>query len=150
MIASFFVAHVYHWGDVHAENFGPERAASISQVRTALEAGVVCDFHQDAPVIPPDMLETVWCAVNRQTRAGRRLGPEFAVTPFEALEAVTKNAAYAYFEEAEKGTLAPGKKADLVILDQNPLECPAGEIRDIRVMETIKDGKTVFRRTRKS
>lgn len=146
MIASFFAAHVYHWGDVHIENFGAERAASISPMRTALEKGVVCDLHQDTPVIPPDMLETIWCAVNRKTRSGRILGAEYALTPYEALEAVTKSAAYAYFEEEEKGTLAPGKKADLVILEQNPLECSPEELRSIRVMETIKDGKTVFRR----
>lgn len=62
VIPSFFVAHVYHWGDVHVANFGQERASQISPARTALDSGVVFDFHQDSPVIPPNMVESLWCA----------------------------------------------------------------------------------------
>lgn len=75
VIPSFIVAHVYHWGDVHLENLGPGRAEAISPAGSAAEQGIPFTFHQDAPVIRPDMLETVWCAVNRVTRAGPRPGP---------------------------------------------------------------------------
>lgn len=145
MIASFFVAHVYHWGDVHVENFGWERASQISPVKTALENGVIFDFHQDSPVIPPNMLETLWCAVCRRTKSGKILGENQQITTAEALQAVTQNAAYALFEEQEKGTLSPGKRADLVILDRDPLACPPEKLKDLRVVETIKDGKTVYK-----
>ena len=145
MVASFFVAHVYHWGDVHLQNFGWERAQNISPAKTAQEAGVVFDFHQDTPVILPNMLETLWCAVCRRTKAGTLLGEGQRLSPWEALRAITANAAWALFEEEEKGTLSPGKRADLVILDRNPLSCPPEELKDLRVMETIKDGETVFR-----
>lgn len=145
MVASFFVAHTYYWGDVHLKNFGAARAERISPAKSALDAGVVFDFHQDTPVIPPDMLETVWCAVNRTTREGVTLGEQERLTPLEALKAVTINAAYACFEEGEKGSLLPGKRADLVILDGNPLACPPDCIRDIRVLETLKDGATVYK-----
>ena len=118
VIPSFFVAHVYHWGDVHLENLGPGRAEAISPAGSAAEQGIPFTFHQDAPVIRPDMLETVWCAVNRVTRQGRVLGREERVDVRTALEAVTVHAAYQYFEETDKGTLAPGKQADLVILDR--------------------------------
>ena len=91
-------------------------------------------------MIRPDMLETVWCAVNRVTRQGRVLGREERVDVRTALEAVTVHAAYQYFEETDKGTLAPGKQADLVILDRDPLAVPQEELRDIRVLETWKDG----------
>lgn len=74
-------------------------------------------------MIRPDMLETVWCAVNRVTRQGRVLGREERVDVRTALEAVTVHAAYQYFEETDKGTLAPGKQADLVILDRDPWRC---------------------------
>lgn len=145
MIASFFVAHVWHWGDVHLHNFGPARANLISPAASALREGVTFTFHQDTPVLPPDMLETLWCAVCRRTKDGVLLGESERITPAAALAAVTKNAAYQYFEEGRKGTLRPGKLADMVILDRDPLRVSPEEIRNIRVMETIKEGKTLYR-----
>ena len=115
-----------------------------SPAGSAAELGIPFTFHQDAPVIRPDMLETVWCAVNRMTRQGRVLGREERVDVRTALEAVTVHAAYQYFEEKDKGTLAPGKRADLVILDRDPLAVPQEELRDIRVLETWKDGVPIF------
>lgn len=144
MIPSFFVGHVYHWGDVHIRNFGPARAARISCAASALKEHILFTFHQDAPVIEPDMLETVWCAVNRLTKAGVPLGPEERISPLEALKAVTVNAAYQYFEERQKGTLEPGKLADLVILSDDPLRVDPMAIRDIQVLETIKRGETIY------
>ena len=146
VIPSFFVAHVYHWGDIHWENLGPDRADGISPAGSAAELGIPFTFHTDAPVIPPDLLETVWCAVNRVTRSGRLLGAEERVDVQTALEAVTANTAFQYFEERDKGTLSPGKRADLVILDRDPLAVPPEELRDIRVLETWKDGAAIFRR----
>ena len=146
MIASFFPSHIYYWGDVHIQNFGRQRASAISPVRAAVDTGVICNLHQDTPVIAPNMLESVWCTVRRLTKDGVCLGPEYAVTPYEALRAVTQDAAFAYFEETEKGTLAPGKKADMVILDRNPFACPSEDLKRCVVLETIKDGKTVYRR----
>ena len=73
------------------------------------------------------------------------LGQEEQITPYEALRAVTINAAYQYFEEKEKGSLAPGKRADLVILDRDPLSVPAEELDRLKILETIKDGETVYR-----
>lgn len=146
MIPSFFVAHVYHWGDVHVQNLGQERAQRISPAAAALREGIPFTFHQDAPIIEPDMLETVWCAVNRVTRTGKVLGKEQQISVLDALKALTVNAAYQYFEENLKGSLSPGKLADLVILDQNPLELDPMLLKNIRVMETIKEGKTVYHR----
>lgn len=145
MLASFFIAHTYYWGDIHLKNFGRDRAQKISSARTAQKEGVVYTFHQDTPVILPDMLETIWCAVNRKTREGIVLGEEEKISVTDALKAVTINAAYQYFEEDEKGSIEAGKKADFVILDKNPLEVPKESLRDIHVVETIKDGETVFR-----
>ena len=64
---------------------------------------------------------------------------------YEALQAVTINAAYAYKEEDQKGTLEAGKMADMVILDANPLKADKKCIKDIVVLETIKEGKTVYK-----
>lgn len=147
VIPSFFIAHIWHWGDVHIENFGKRRAEKISLAGSALQRGIRFTFHQDAPVIQPNMLETVWCAVNRVTKNGVLLGGDERIRPYDALRAVTINAAYQYFEEHEKGSIAPGKRADLVILDQNPLTVPPESIRRIRVLATIKDGKPVYSRS---
>lgn len=144
MLASIFVGHVWYWGDVHMKNFGPQRGSRISPVKDAMDRGLVVNFHQDAPITKPDMLHSVWCAVNRISRGGSCIGPEERVGVYEALRAVTLNSAYEYSEEGEKGSIRPGKRADLVILDRSPLEVDPMEIRDIRVLKTIKDGKTVY------
>jgi len=146
MIASFFVGHVYYWGDVHVKNFGPDRGNHVSPVRAALDRGVKVNFHQDTPVTSPDMLHSVWCAVNRVSRNGNVIGEDQRVSVYEALKAVTIDAAYEYFEEDSKGTIREGKRADLVILDRSPLKADPADIRNIKVMETIKDGETVYKR----
>ncbi len=143
---SFFVAHTYHWGDVHLQNFGEERAFAISPTASALSLGLRFTFHQDTPVIAPNMLETLWCAVNRVTKGGVSLGEAERIPVEEALKAVTVNAAWQYFEEDKKGSIEAGKNADFVMLDRNPLSVPLDELRDIRVLKTIKGGKTIFER----
>ena len=143
-VVSFFVAHVYHWGDVHIRNFGQERAAQISPVGSALAWDIPVTFHQDAPVIQPDMLETVWCAANRITRQGVVLGAKEAVSVQQALRAVTETAAYQYFREGQIGTIEPGKQADFVLLDRDPLETPRQALREIQVLETYKGGQQIW------
>lgn len=149
MIASFFIAHTYHWGDVHLQNFGSERAMKISPAASAKNLGVCYTFHQDSPVLPPNMMEVLWCAVNRISREGIVMGEDEKINVYDALKGITINAAYQYFEEDKKGSLRPGKLADLVILDRNPLRVPVNELRDIHVVETIKEGKPVFVRNPK-
>ena len=141
---SFFVAHVYHWGEVHIKNFGLDRASEISPAASAKRTGLPFTFHQDAPVIQPDMLETVWCAVNRRTAGGTTLGEGEKLSALEAIEAVTLSAARQYGEEASKGSLAPGKLADYIILDRDPLAVAADELRGIRVLRTCKEDEPVF------
>lgn len=145
MIPTFFVAHTWYWGDTHLKNFG-ERAKQVSPAGSALKSGIPFTFHQDPPVINPDMLETVWCAVNRMTKNGADIGAAERIPVLEALKAVTINGAYQYGEEDSKGTISEGKRADLIILDQNPLKVDPLIIRDLQVLETMKDGETVFQR----
>ena len=145
ILPSFFIAHIGRWGEVHVKNFGLARGAYISPAASAMQAGLTVTFHQDAPVIRPDMLETVSCAVNRVTEKGRVLAPEERISALDALKAVTCNAAYQYFEEGEKGSIAPGKKANFVLLSENPLTCPGESLNQIRVLQTILEGKTIYR-----
>lgn len=144
MIPSIFLPHTYYWGDVHLKNLGHERGSRISPAKSAFDRGLVVNFHQDAPVVKPDMLHTIWCAVNRITRKGVNIGPEECVPVYDALKAVTINAAYAYFEEDQKGSIKEGKLADFVILDQNPLKVDKMKLKDIQVVETIKEGNTIY------
>lgn len=143
MIASFFVAHTWQWGDIHLENFG-ERGKKICPVKSAIDSGVVTTFHQDTPVLPPDMLHTVWCAVNRITQNGVQLDMGESISVYDALKSITVNAAYQYGEENRKGTVEPGKDASFVILSANPLLCDKTEINKIKVVRTILRGKTVY------
>lgn len=146
MIPSFFVAHIYHWGDVHCKNFGIERASGISPAASAGKRGIPYTFHQDAPVIQPDMLETLWCAVERRTKRGVLLGLQERVPVWDALKAVTIHAAYQYFEEEKKGSLAPGKLANLVVLSGNPLTVQPEELRKLQVLQTIREGEILYQK----
>ena len=139
---SFFPAHVYHWGDVHLQNFGWDRGSRISPAASALKKGVPFTFHQDTPVLPPDMLETIWCAVVRRTKNGAALAE--ALSPVDALAAVTRTAAWQYFEEEKKGTIAPGKAADFVLLSRDPMAVPPEALREIQVAGTIKAGRLLY------
>jgi predicted amidohydrolase YtcJ len=85
--------------------------------------------------------------VNRTTRAGRVVGPDERITPLQGIRAFTINAAHASFEERLKGSIEPGKLADLVVLDRNPCAVDPWTIRDIRVERTIIGGETVHQAT---
>lgn len=146
IIPSFFIAHVYHWGDVHIKNFGYERASTISPAKTAWKENKIFTFHQDAPVIAPNMFETIWCAVNRITKEGKILGEKEKISVLEAIKAVTIHSAYQYFEEGRKGSIKEGKLANLIIVQKNPLKVSLEELKNIQVLETIQEGKTIFKR----
>jgi len=144
MIASIFIGHVWYWGDIHIKNFGYKRGEHISPAKDALNRGVLINFHQDTPVTRPNMLHSIWCAVNRISRSGQVIGENQKINIYDALKAVTINAAYQYFEENTKGSITKGKRADLIILDKSPMDIDKMEIKNIKVIETIKDGETIY------
>ena len=144
IIPSLFTDHTFFFGDTHVANRGLKQASFISPIKSAMAAGLHPTNHTDAFVVPVDQMMTIWTAVNRPLRSGGVLGADERITPLQALKAITINAAYQYREETSKGSLEPGKRADLVILDKNPLTVPPITIKDIKVLETVKDGKTIF------
>lgn len=146
VIPSYFVNHVYYWGDRHASTFlGPERAARISPLKTSLDAGLKFTLHSDLPITPISPIESIHNAVNRKTRNGQILGPEERISPLDALKAFTTWGAYSSFEEDLKGSLEPGKLADFVVLSDNPLKVEPENIKDIKVLETVIGGQTSYR-----
>jgi predicted amidohydrolase YtcJ len=145
VIPSFCSAHTFYWGDWYInEALGRERARHISPLRSALKRGMKFANHTDAPITPPDQLMVIHSAVNRTSRSGVIVGPEERISSMDALKAVTIWGAYLYFEENEKGSIEPGKRADLVVLSANPLTVDDASIKNIRVLQTIKDGKTIY------
>lgn len=146
MEPSFFTNHAYFWGDIHVQNLGKERADFLSPIVSAKKLGLKPTNHSDATVTPIDPIFTIWTAVNRVSRSGAIIGQAERTTPYLALQAITSFAAYEFFDENLKGTLTAGKLADFVILDKNPLKVPPMEIKNIKVVETIKEGKTIFKK----
>ena len=145
MTPSFLPIHVYFWGDRHRELFlGPERAAWIDPAHSALKRNIKFTLHHDAPVVGISMFTVAWCAINRITSSGKPLGEDQKLTPFQAFRAITADSAWQNFEEDLKGTLETGKLADMVILSDDPMSIDPMKIRDIRVLQTIKEGETVF------
>ena len=146
VVPSFFSAHAFFWGDWHRRSFGEERGNNVSPVRWAIDRGVNFTVHNDASIVPPDIMRLVSITVNRKTRSGHVLGPHQRATIQEALHAVTLGAAYQYFEEDTKGSFAVGKQADLVILETNPLTTDPAQLEHIQILETFSRGRSVHQR----
>lgn len=141
---SFYTLHTYYFAEAHIANRGKQQAMYISPMRDAIDAGLHPTNHTDAVVAPLDQLFMLWSAVNRISRAGTEIGLDQRITPMEGLKTMTIWAAEQYGEQASKGSLEAGKLADLVILDKNPLKVEPMAIKDIKVLETIKEGKSVY------
>jgi predicted amidohydrolase YtcJ len=143
---SFFTAHTYYWGDRHRDIFmGPERAAVMSPSKWAQDNGLRFSSHLDTPVTPMLPLQAVWSQVHRITYGGDVLGPEQRISVMDALRAVTIDAAWQVFQEDNRGSLEPGKYADLVVLSGNPLDDPMA-MRELVVERTVVGGATIYRK----
>lgn len=140
----FFISPLYHWGEIHAEYVGEERVRRFCPCHDADEIDLPYNLHSDAPITPVNPLTQVCVAVTRTTRRGKVFGSDQSVSVLSALRGVTISAAYHNFEEHVKGSLTPGKYADIVILEENPLTTAPENIKDIKVLRTIVDGKPVF------
>lgn len=146
---SFFPAHIWYWGDLHHDEIlGPDRAQDISPKGWAEAEGLRFTIHNDASVTPTRPLQLIQTTVTRRTQSGRVLGPDQCLSPLSALRAHTIDAAWQVFREAERGSLEPGKLADLAILDDNPLTRPE-TIDTIKVSETWRHGRQVYARNTK-
>lgn len=144
---SYFTNHVFYWGDVHIGNVGLEKASFISPLKSAHDVGIITSNHTDFNVTTLDPFFIMWTAIKRETRSGKILGPQQRVDAYSSLQDLTTGPAYQFFEEDRKGMLKAGLLADFVILDANPLKIEnIDDIKNIHVLETIKEGKRIFKR----
>jgi predicted amidohydrolase YtcJ len=136
--------HLYLAGPSLVKYWGAGRAALTTPVRRYLDAGLPVSSGTDAPVVPYPPLWTIYHFVTRDTITGGILGKDQRLTRQEALRLATINNAWLMFEENTKGSLEPGKLADLVVLSDDPLTCPEPRLRDASVELTMIGGRVVF------
>ncbi|MDA9935877.1 amidohydrolase [Gammaproteobacteria bacterium] len=149
IIPSYFSTHTFYWGDWHRDSvFGIDRAMRISPTKSTLNRDMPFTVHNDAPVVPPDMIRLLWSSTNRLTRSGKILGDQQKISTYDALKAMTLNAAYQHFEDDIKGSIEVGKLADLVVLSEDPLAMPAASLLNLKVIATYSHGKEIFKATK--
>ena len=147
VIPALFPMHTFYWGDWHRDHtVGPEGGDDISPTGWVRERKMIFTTHHDAPVAFPDSMRVLDATVTRRSRSGDILGPTQRVDVITGLKAMTIWPAYQHFEEDAKGSLAVGKLADFVVLSADPTAVNPEEIDQIKVEETIKEGRTIFRR----
>jgi predicted amidohydrolase YtcJ len=147
VLPSLFPMHTFYWGDWHsAKTVGPELAQNISPTGWVRSRGMMFTSHHDAPVAFPDSMRVLDATVNRVARgSGKVIGPQHRVDVITGLKAMTIWAAWQHFEEKDKGSIEVGKLADFVILSRDPTQGDPKTINKIKIAETIKEGKTIFR-----
>ncbi len=143
---AYFSNHSWYWGDVHRTNFPAEIVDFISPLRSARAAGLIPSNHSDYSVTPLDTRFMLWTSMARVSPTGVVSGADERIDAYAALQALTTGPAWQIFEEDRKGRLKVGLLADFVILDKNPLTTPVDDIKSIKVMETIKEGRSVWNR----
>jgi predicted amidohydrolase YtcJ len=142
---SYFSNHAWYWADVHRTNFPKEVVDFISPLRSARAAGLIPSNHSDFSVTPLDTRFMLWTSMARVSPTGVVSGSDERLGAYEALQALTTGPAWQAFEEDRKGRIKAGLLADFVILDRNPLTTPVDGIRGIRVLETVKEGRSVWK-----
>jgi len=135
---------LHEFGDGYVRNYGPDRAAGMFAARSFLRLGVPIALSTDCPVTFPDPMPGVYMAVTRQTMDGSIVGPGERLTAAQALQAYTLGGAYASGEESRKGSIEPGKLADLVVLSGNPLAARPEELGEMKAVLTVVGGEVVF------
>jgi len=135
-------SNVYKSGHLHQQRLPPERHGEITPVRSLLDAGVNVGLVTDN--VPVSLFWPIWQVIARESRVTKqRVAPEQAITRPEALRCATRNGAYLTFDEGKKGSLEPGKLADLAVLTADPLTIDETGLRDIVSVMTMVGGKTV-------
>ena len=137
-------AFLYYQADSWVANLGEPRTPFIKPVRSLLEAGITVAGSSDRPVTEGNPWTGIWSVMNRTTISGYKVSPDQAVDRIQALRMWTKTASWVNLAENRIGSIAPGKLADFIVIDRNPLECPLDDLAETKVLRTYLDGEEVF------
>lgn len=135
---------IYYSGERYLATVAPDILPWMYRIGSPLASGLIVTGSSDAPVVPLNPLAGIHAAVTRKTEAGQDFQPGEAVSPLRALAMYTVNAAYASFEEDIKGSITPGKLADIMVLSDDPIRVPPEKIKDIKVEMTLIGGEVVW------
>lgn len=135
---------LYYSGERYLATVPASAQPWLYRIKSLFDGGMVVVGSSDAPVVPDSPLMGIYAAVTRRAESGQYLLPHEAVPAEQALAMYTINAAFASFEEKSKGSISPGKLADMVLLNGDPLTCSPDEIKDIRVEMTIIGGEVTW------
>ncbi len=137
---------LYYLGESYYENVGEERSKWLKPHRAWIDNGILVASGTDSPVTPYKPFPSLWASITRRTEVkGTQMGTKQRITRQEAIRLYTINGAYHTFEENIKGSIEPGKLADMIIIDRNILACPVDEIKDTEVLMTFLGGKIVYK-----
>jgi predicted amidohydrolase YtcJ len=134
---------IYYSGDRYLRTVPAEELKHLYPIRTLVKSGVQVAASSDCPIAPANPLVGICAAATRITETNETVLPEEKITPEEALRMYGETAARAAFDEGVKGSISPGKLADLLVLNGDPTKVPIDEIKDIRVEMTILNGEVV-------
>ncbi len=148
------IAWLHCDGDAMKDVFGPERMAYFLPFRSLVDSGLtvvggsdhMIRFDPREAINPYHPFFGMWMAITRKTVDGAVLNPEQRITRAEALRMWTLNGAFNTFEEKIKGSIEPGKLADMVVISKDYLSCPEDEIKDIEALQTFVDGRLIYER----
>ena len=146
MLVTPFGSYIYHHGEKMIPHYGARRVEMMFAHRSFLDYGIPVSGSSDSPCGPYEPLLAIQSCVTRKSSAGETLGSRQRITVEEAISIYTRASAYASFEENIKGSITPGKLADLVVLGEDPRKVDPGEIKDIPVEMTIVGGEIKYER----
>jgi hypothetical protein len=145
VIPALGLPFLYELGENYLEIYEQNDLQRAYPLGSLLKSGVKAALSSDAPVIHPNPMHGLYFALAHKTKSGRSIAPGQKVGMLQALRAYTIHGAYASFEEEIKGSIEPGKLADLVVLSRNILSAPTEELLDVSVDLTMVDGEILFR-----
>jgi hypothetical protein len=146
IIAVVQPAFLHYLGDSFIKNLGPQRLEYTIPIRSMIENGILVAGSSDRPVTEGNPWSGIWAAVNRKTVSNQSIGLEQQISVEQALKLYTTNSAYTNFLDHRLGMLSPGKYADIIVLDKNPLAIAPKELKGITVLRTFIEGKEVYRK----
>jgi predicted amidohydrolase YtcJ len=129
------------FSDKYAKGLGPKRADAMVRAQSVVKNKIPLSYHSDLPMGPSSPLYLAWCGVNRITPSGRVAAPEQRISVDQALRAVTTEAAYSWRKEDQIGSLAPGKIANITVLEEDPYAVAPEKLKDVPVWGTLFEGR---------